>query len=137
MKWLLALVALCGVAAAGVATKVVLDNRDPVPADTIACARKAGLSVARSSDALTLMRTDVQGHTLRVVRRWDWGRSSGVLVRGSLAGGFAVLALWNKDTPSLASDAALARVYDEPNHFPVVLAERPTHGVLLRCALKN
>lgn len=137
MKWLLALVAVSAAASLAVGARVVLHNRDPVPGDTIACARKAGLSLARSSDALTLMRADVQAHTLRVLRRWDWGRSSGVLVGGSAPGRFAVLALWNADTPSLAADAALSRIYDRPNHFPAVFAELPDAGALVRCARKN
>ena len=128
MKWLVALVALTAVGAAVVATKVVLDNRDPVPADTLACVRKAGLAPVRSSDALA--------GTLRVTRRWDWGRTSGALIRGT-GDDWAVLALWNADTPSPLTTRGLGRVFERPSAFPLVAVESPDAGALQNCATRN
>ena len=137
MKWLIALVALTAAGAVFAATKVVLDNRDPVPGDTVACARRAGIAVARSPDALSVMRPDVLAGRLRTVRRWDWGRTSGVLIQGSLPRAYRVLALWSADTPSLAGDRALTRAFEHPNLFPFVAAEVPAGRELARCALRN
>ena len=47
---------------------------------------------------------------------------------------YAVLALWNSDTPSLSTGDVGRRVYESPGRFPVVSAERPLRGRLLRCA---
>lgn len=137
MKWLVALVALTIVGAVVAAVKVVFDNRDEVPGNTVACVRKAGLAPVRSRDSLALMRGDVEAGTLHVVRRWDWGRTSGVLIRGAASTDYRVLALWSGDSPSLAGDAALARVYERPNQFPLVATEAPAKGVLEGCAVKN
>lgn len=136
MKWLVALVALTAVSAAVVATKVVLDNRDPVPADTLACVRKSGLAPARSSDALAVMRGDALAGTLRVVRRWDWGRTSGVLIRGA-GDDWTALALWRADTPSPLTRRGLNRVYERPSEFPLIAVESPDAGALQRCAVRN
>ena len=136
MKWLVALVALAAVGATVVAVKVVLDNRDPVPADTLSCVRRSGLELARSSDALAVMRDDALAGTLRVVRRWDWGRTSGVVIRGARAD-WVALALWNADTPSPLTARGLARVYERPSEFPLVAVESPDAGALRRCAVRN
>ena len=136
MKWLVALVALTAIGAATVATKVVLDNRDPVPSDTLKCLRKAGLELARGRDAVGVMRTDALAGTLRITQRWDWGRTSGVLIRGAQPD-FVALALWNKDTPSLATARSAARVYERPSNFPVAAVEAPDKGALERCARRN
>ena len=80
--------------AVGVGIYVVLDNRDPVPSDVLACVRDADLPLNRSSASLNLARQDALSGRLTVARRWDWGRTSGVLLRGA-AGDYAVLALWN------------------------------------------
>ncbi len=136
MKWLIALVALTAVGAVAVAAKVVLDNRDPVPGDTLRCLRRSGLELARGNDALGVMRPDVAAKTLRVVRRWDWGRTAGVLISGS-GKDYVALALWSGDSPSLATTASLARVYERPSAFPVVAIERPDNGALRRCAARN
>lgn len=136
MKWLLALVALTAVASVGVAAKVVIDNRDPVPGDTLRCLRRSGLELARGNDALGVMRPDVAAKTLRVVRRWDWGRTAGVLIAGS-RNDYVTLALWSGDSPSLATAASLVRVYDRPSAFPVVAVEAPDNGALRRCAARN
>ena len=136
MKWLVALVVLTVIGATGVATKVVLDNRDPVPSDTLKCVRKAGLELARGRDALGVMRDDAVAGTLKVTQRWDWGRTSGALIR-SEGNDYAALALWNADTPSLATKRSLARVYERPSDFPVVAVELPDRGRLERCARRN
>lgn len=136
MKWLVGLVALTAVGAIAVAAKVVLDNRDPVPSDTLACVRKAGLELARGSDALGVIRDDAVAGTLTVVRRWDWGHTSGVLLRGRRRD-YVALALWNADTPSLAGASGLAHVYERPSDFPIVSVERPDAGALRHCAAKN
>ena len=136
MKWLFALVVLTAVGAAAVATKVVLDNRDPVPADTLRCVRKAGLELARGRDAVGVMRQDALAGTLKITQRWDWGRSSGALIRGA-QNDYVALALWNKDTPSLAGARSPVRVYERPSDFPVVVVETPDQGALERCARRN
>ncbi len=136
MKWLVALVVLTAVGAVTVAATVVLDNRDPVPSDTLKCVRRAGLELARGRDALGVMRDDAAAGTLRVTQRWDWGRTSGALIRGA-RNDYAALALWNADTPSLATAGSLARVYERPSDFPVVAVELPDRGRLERCARRN
>ena len=98
MKLAIALVVVMGLAAAGAATYVVLDNRDPVAADMLACVRDANLPLSRSTASLNLARRDALTGALRPVRRWDWGRTSGVMLVGP-ARDYAVLALWNVDTP--------------------------------------
>ena len=113
----------------------MLDNRDPVPADTLACVRKQKLGadalerLARRSPAATRCRG------LPRARR-GWGRTSGVLLEGGRSSDYAVLALWNVDTPSLATGDVGRRVYESPGRFPVVSAETPVLGRLVRCAEK-
>ena len=128
-----ALVIVAALGAVGVGIYVVLDNRDPVPSDVLACVRDADLPLNRSSASLNLARQDALSGRLTVARRWDWGRTSGVLLRGA-AGDYAVLALWNQDTPSLATGDVGRRVYESPGRFPVVSAETPPRGRLVRCA---
>lgn len=132
-KALVALVALAAVAAVATAVYVVLDNRDPVPGDVEACVREAGLSFAHSTGALTRARADAGAGELRVVRRWDWDPSRAVLLTGR-AGDYALLALWNSSTPSLARADAGRRVHDAPERFPVVSLESPDRGRLRACA---
>jgi hypothetical protein len=133
IKLSIALVVVAALAAAGAAIYVVLDNRDPVPADALACVRAAGLPLNRSTASLNLARQDAIDGRLVPSRRWDWGRTSGVLLQGP-ARDYAVLALWNSDTPSLATGDVGRRVYASPGRFPVVSAERPLRGRLMRCA---
>lgn len=132
-KVLIGLVVLFALAAAGAGVYVVLWNRDPVPNDIEACIRKAGLPLARSTDALNRIRADAAAGDVKVVRRWDWGRTEGVLLGGPL-GDYTVLALWNSDTPSLARGDVGRRVYDSPGLFPIVALETPDRKVLLTCA---
>jgi hypothetical protein len=133
IKALIGLVVLLALAAAGAGVYVVLWNRDPVPNDMEACIRKANLPLARSTDALNLARPDAAAGDLKVVRRWDWDRSKGVLLAGP-QGDYALLALWNSDTPSLARGDVGRRVYDSPALFPIVALETPDGKVLLTCA---
>ena len=133
MRWTLLLVVVTAVAAVATAVYVVLDNRDPVPADTLACVRKQKLELTRSSAALEIARQDAIRGELRPTRRWDWGRTNGVLLQGP-AKNYAVLALWNADTPSLAGGDIGRRVYASPGRFPVVSAESPVLGRLALCA---
>ena len=133
MRWALALVVVTALAAIATAVYVVLDNRDPVPADTLACVRKQKLELTRSSASLEVARQDAIRGTLRPARRWDWGRTNGVLLQGP-AKNYAVLALWNADSPSLASGDVGRRVYESPGRFPVVSAESPVRGRLALCA---
>jgi hypothetical protein len=132
-KFLLALVAFFALAAVGAGVYVVLWNRDPVPNDMEACVRKANIPLVRSTDALTLVRPDAAAGDLKVVRRWDWGRTDAVLLTGPLRD-YALLALWNSDTPSLARGDVGRRVYDSPALFPIVALERPDDKELLACA---
>ncbi len=132
-KVLIGLVVLFALAAAGAGVYVVLWNRDPVPNDIEACIRKAGLPLARSTDALNRIRADAAAGDVKVVRRWDWGRTEGVLLGGPL-GDYTVLTLWNSDTPSLARGDVGRRVYDSPGLFPIVALETPDRKVLLTCA---
>ena len=132
-KFLIGLVVVIALAAVGAGVYVVFWNRDPVPNDVEACIRKAGLPLARSTDALSAVRPDAAAGDLRVVRRWDWGRTEGVLLGGPL-GDYTVLTLWNSDTPSLARGDVGRRVYDSPGLFPIVALETPDRKVLLTCA---
>jgi len=134
-KALVALVAVLAVAAVATGVYVVLDNRDPVPGDVEACVRDAGLSFARSTGSLTRARADAAAGELRVVRRWEWDPSRAVLMSGP-AGDYALLALWNSSTPSLARADAGRRVHDAPERFPVVALESPDRGRLRACADK-
>lgn len=132
-KALVVLVAVLALAAGATGVYVVLDNRDPVPGDVQACVREAGLTFARSTGSLTRARADAIAGDLRVVRRWDWDPSRAVLLTGP-AGDYALLALWNPSTPSLARADAGRRVYDAPERFPVVSLESPDRGRLRACA---
>jgi len=132
---LIALVVASALAAVAAGVYVVFWNRDPVPNDVEACVRKAGLPFARSTPALARVRPDAAAGDLRVVRRWDWGRTKAVLLTGP-QGGYVLLSLWNSDTPSLAGGDAGRRVYDSPEQFPSVVLEAPDRGVLRTCAQK-
>lgn len=132
-KFLVGLVAVLALAAVGVGVYVVLWNRDPVPNDIEACIRKAGLPLARSTDALNPVRADAAAGDLEVVRRWDWGRTDGVLLAGPRRD-YVLLTLWNGDTPSLAGGDVGRRVYDSPALFPIVALERPDGKVLAACS---
>lgn len=134
-KALVALVVVAAVAAVATGVYVVLDNRDPVPGDVEACVREAGLSFAYSTGSLTRARVDATAGELRVVKRWDWDPTRAVLLSGP-AGDYALLALWNPNTPSLARADAGRRVYDTPARFPVVSLESPDRGRLRACAEK-
>ncbi len=132
-KVLVGVVIVFALASFGAGAYVVLWNRDPVPNDVEACIRKAGLPLARSTQALTLVRPDAAAAALTVRRRWDWGHTNGVLLGGP-AGDYALLALWNGDSPSLAGGDVGRRVYDSPGRFPIVALETPDRKVLLTCA---
>jgi hypothetical protein len=132
-KVLIGFVVLCAIAAIGVGVYVVFDNRDPVPNDVQACIRKQGLTLARSTQALALVRVDASAGDLKVRRRWDWGHTKGVLLAGP-QGDYSLLALWNSGTPSLARGDVGRRVYDSPGRFPAVALETPDRKVLLACA---
>jgi len=132
-KVLIGLVVVCALAAVGVGVYVVFDNRDPVPNDVQACIRDKGLTLARSTQALALVRPDASAAALAVQRRWDWGHTKAVLLAGPQRD-YALLALWNSDTPSLAQGDVGRRVYDSPGRFPVVALETPDRKVLLGCA---
>ena len=134
MKWALALLVVVAAATIGTAVYVVLHNRDPVPNDITACVNKAGLTVAHNSAALNVARADVETGALRPVRRWDFGRTDGVLLQPPDRS-YAILVLSNPDAPSLGGDVG-RRVYDQPNAFPLVSVETPVTGVLVRCAKK-
>lgn len=135
-KALVALVVLVAFAAIGAGTYVVLANRDPVAADTLDCLREAELPLARTSDALSVARADAIAGDLRVVRRWEGGRTDAVLLQGS-SRRYAVLALWNEDTPALSRGNVGLVVYERPGRFPVVSVETPVSGRLVRCAERN
>jgi hypothetical protein len=85
--------------------------------------------------SLTRARADAIAGELRVVQRWDWDPSRAVLLAGP-AGDYALLALWNASTPSLARADAGRRVYDTPERFSVVSLEFPDRGRLRACAEK-
>jgi hypothetical protein len=133
MRSAVALVVVFALLAAGVAIYVVLHNRDPVPDDVLACVQKAGLPLNRSSASLEVARRDALTGKLVIRRRWDWGHTNGVLLQGPV-GDYAVLALWNSDTPSLESGDVGRRLYESPGEFPVVSAETPLSGRLVHCA---
>lgn len=132
MKLAIALVVATGLVALGAAAYVVLWNRDPAPNDVAACVRRAGLPIVRSNTALGVARADAAVGALRAVRRWDFGRTEGVLLAPADRA-YAVLVLSNPDAPSLRGDAS-RRVYSGPGSFPLVAVEKPVRGRLLRCA---
>lgn len=134
-KVLIGLVVVIAAAAIGAGVYVVLWNRDPVPGDVEACVRKAGLTLARSTQALNLVRPDAAVGALKVTRRYDWGRTKAVLLTGP-AGDYVLLGLWNSDTPSLARGDSGRRLYDSPGRFPLVALETPDRKVLQTCAAK-
>jgi len=133
MKWAFALLAVCVVASFAVAAYVVLGNRDPVPNEIAACVKKVGLAQARSQDALSAVRADVAAGGPKVAERWDWGKTRGVLFEGP-AKSYAMLALWNSDSVSLAGADAGQKVFSAPGLLPLVSVEVPDNGLLLRCA---
>lgn len=134
MKWLVGLVVVCAALAIGTGAYVVLSNRDPVPNEVGSCLRKAKIPLVRSSDGLALLRAELQANPrLKPVRRWNWGRTKGLLLRGE-AGRFAVLALWNDRGPSLAGPGAAGRIYRTPARFSIVSIEVPDEGRLVLCA---
>ena len=134
MKLLVGLVVVCAGLAVGAAAWVILWNRDPVPNEVGACLRKAKLPLVRSPDGLSLLRAEIQANPrLRPVRRWNWGRTRGLLIRGE-AGRFALLALWNDRGPSLAGPGAVRRIYRTPARFSIVSLEVPDEGRLELCA---
>jgi hypothetical protein len=135
VRWALALAIAVGLAAVGSAVYVVVQNRDPAPGDISACVIKAGLSPVHSSAALQLARADASSGALRPLRRWDYGRTDGVLLAPPDRS-YAVLVLSNPDAPSLRGDIA-RRVYDQPSAFPLVVAESPITGILVRCATRK
>ena len=134
-KFLIGLVIAMALAATAAGVYVVFWNRDPVPNDVQACVREAGLPIARSTASLSLARPDAAAGRLRVVRRWDWGRTKGVLLAGP-QGGYALLSLWSTDTPSLASGDVGRRIYDSPERFPLVVLESPDKRLLVACGEK-
>ncbi len=136
MKWLIALVVLCAGLAFATAAYVVLWNRDPVPNEVGACLREARLPLVRSADGLSVLRAEIEANPrFAPVRRWDWGRTKGLLFRGE-AGRFALLALWNDRGPSLAGRNAAERIYATPARYSIVSLEVPDEGRLELCAEK-
>lgn len=135
MKWAFAVLIVCIVASFATAIYIVLDNRDPVPNEISACVKRAGLAQARSQDALSAVRADIVAGGLKVAQRWDWGKTRGVLFEGP-AKSYAMLALWNSDSASLAGADAGQKVFDAPGALPLVSVEVPDSGVLLSCAQK-
>ena len=135
MKWAFAVLIVCIVASFATAIYIVLDNRDPVPNEISACVKRAGLAQARSQDALSAVRADIVAGGLQVAQRWDWGKTRGVLFEGP-AKSYAMLALWNSDSASLAGADAGQKVFDAPGALPLVSVEVPDSGVLLSCAQK-
>ncbi len=133
MKWAVAALGVCIAASFAVAIYVVLGNRDPVPDQIAACVKRAGLAQARSQDALSAVRGDIAAGGLKVAGRWDWGKTRGVLFEGP-ATSYAMLALWNSDSVSLAGADAGAKVFAAPGALPLVSVEVPSSGVLVRCA---
>lgn len=134
MKWLIALVVLCAGLAVAAAAYVITWNRDPVPNEVGTCLRKEKLALVRSPDGLSAFRAELEADPkLAPVRRWDWGRTEGLLYRGK-AGSFALLALWNDRGPSLAGANAAEKIYTTPARFSIVSLEVPDEGRLLRCA---
>jgi len=135
VKWAFAVLIVCIVASFATAIYIVLDNRDPVPNEISACVKRAGLAQARSQDALSAVRADIVAGGLKVAQRWDWGKTRGVLFEGP-AKSYAMLALWNSDSASLAGADAGQKVFDAPGALPLVSVEVPDSGVLLSCAQK-
>lgn len=136
MKWLVALVVLCAGLAFAAGAYVVLWNRDPVPNEVGSCLRKNKLTLVRSPDGLSVLRAELDANPrLQPVRRWDWGRTKGLLIKGE-ADRFALLALWNDRGPSLAGSNAAERIYRTPARFSIVSVESPDEGKLERCAEK-
>ena len=133
MKWAIALLVVAVIASFGTAIYIVLGNRDPVPNEISACVKKAGLAQARSQDALSAVRADIVAGGLKVAQRWDWGKTRGVLFVGP-AKSYAMLALWNSDSASLAGADAGQKVFDAPGTLPLVSVEVPDGGLLLSCA---
>ncbi|MCX6369975.1 MAG: hypothetical protein NTZ58_01795 [Solirubrobacterales bacterium] len=133
MKWAFAVLIVCIVASFAAAIYIVLGNRDPVPNEISACVKRAGLAQARSQDALSAVRADIVAGGLKVAQRWDWGKTRGVLFEGP-AKSYAMLALWNSDSASLAGADAGQKVFDAPGALPLVSVEVPDSGVLLSCA---
>ena len=135
MKWAFAVLIVCIVASFATAIYIVLGNRDPVPNEISACVKRAGLAQARSQDALSAVRADIVAGGLKVAQRWDWGKTRGVLFEGP-AKSYAMLALWNSDSASLAGADAGQKVFDAPGALPLVSVEVPDSGGLLSCAQK-
>ena len=124
---------VCIVASFATAIYIVLGNRDPVPNEISACVKRAGLAQARSQDALSAVRADIAAGPLKITRRWDWGKTRGVLFEGP-GKSYAMLALWNSDSASLAASDAGQKVFNAPGTLPLVSVEVPDNGVLLSCA---
>jgi len=133
MKWAFAVLIVCIAGSVATAAYIVLGNRDPVPNEIAACVKRAGLAQARSQDALSAVRADVEAGALKPSQRWDWGKTRAVLFEGP-ARGYAMLALWNSDSPSLLGNDAASNVFDEPGQLPLVSVEVPDAGALRRCA---
>ena len=133
MKLAFAFLAVAIIASFGTAIYIVLGNRDPVPNEISACVKKAGLAQARSQDALSAVRADIAAGGLKIAQRWDWGKTRGVLFEGP-AKSYAMLALWNSDSASLAKADAGQKVFNAPGALPLVSVEVPDNGVLRRCA---
>ncbi|CAB4336429.1 unannotated protein [freshwater metagenome] len=133
MRWAFAVLVVCVVASFATAIYIVLGNRDPVPNEISACVKRAGLAQARSQDALSAVRADIAAGPLKITRRWDWGKTRGVLFEGP-GKSYAMLALWNSDSASLAASDAGQKVFNAPGTLPLVSVEVPDNGVLLSCA---
>jgi len=133
VKWAFAFLVVCVVASLATAAYIVLGNRDPVPNQIGACVKRAGLAQARSQDALSAVRSAVEAGNLKPTKRWDWGKTRGVLFEGP-SGDYSMLALWNSDSPSLLGDAAARKVFESPGQLPLVSVEVPDAGVLRSCA---
>lgn len=135
MKWAFAVLIVCVAGSVATAAYIVLGNRDPVPNEIAACVKRAGLAQVRSQDALSAVRAAVEAGALKPSQRWDWGKTRAVLFEGP-ARDYAMLALWNGDSPSLLGDDAASKVFDEPGQLPLVSVEVPDAGALKRCADK-
>ena len=133
MKWAFAVLLVCIAASFGTAIYIVVGNRDPVPNEIAACVKRAGLAQARSQDALSAVRADIEAGSLRPAERWDWGKTRAVLFEGT-GGSYTMLALWNSDSQSLAGNDAAAKVFDSPGQLPLVSVEVPAGAELKRCA---
>lgn len=133
MKWAFASLAVAIIASFGIAIYIVVGNRDPVPNEISACVKTAGLAQARSQDALSAVRADIAAGGLKIAQRWNWGKTRGVLFEGP-AKSYAMLALWNSDSVSLANADAGQKVFNAPGSLPLVSVEVPDNGFLRRCA---